>query len=369
MNNYEINKQLGINKPIKHDLKSCLNDLTKDKIMGYMQSYGVKGVSKLKKAEIIDKFYDEFITNKKIEVAMKALGTKELELIDRLVVEKEVDITNADVNDFITLNIAGFAFIYAEKESLKLVMPDENIKIVKMLNNKEIHKEAKEADTLQSYLNSFVELYGAFKVDFFVKAFYEYTGEKFSEKDLVDLFKENDNEIGLAYFRDGYIMNQVVAAYENELENLIASRIDKEFKMLDKELLLKYGTQDFIEMTLAHENLLALILKVNKDEEIALDILFELQVRFITQEYDMYAALGIIDKVINLNKVKKNVINDMVKKTLAMYDNTRRWSNKGFTNVELKEMNIASVEAPKVGRNEPCPCGSGKKYKKCCISA
>ncbi len=23
-------------------------------------------------------------------------------------------------------------------------------------------------------------------------------------------------------------------------------------------------------------------------------------------------------------------------------------------------------EVPKVGRNEPCPCGSGKKYKKCC---
>jgi preprotein translocase subunit SecA len=23
-------------------------------------------------------------------------------------------------------------------------------------------------------------------------------------------------------------------------------------------------------------------------------------------------------------------------------------------------------EMPKVGRNDPCPCGSGKKYKKCC---
>jgi len=22
---------------------------------------------------------------------------------------------------------------------------------------------------------------------------------------------------------------------------------------------------------------------------------------------------------------------------------------------------------PKVGRNEPCPCGSGKKFKKCCL--
>jgi preprotein translocase subunit SecA len=23
-------------------------------------------------------------------------------------------------------------------------------------------------------------------------------------------------------------------------------------------------------------------------------------------------------------------------------------------------------KSDKVGRNEPCPCGSGKKYKKCC---
>ena len=24
--------------------------------------------------------------------------------------------------------------------------------------------------------------------------------------------------------------------------------------------------------------------------------------------------------------------------------------------------------APKIGRNDPCPCGSGKKFKKCCGS-
>jgi uncharacterized protein len=24
------------------------------------------------------------------------------------------------------------------------------------------------------------------------------------------------------------------------------------------------------------------------------------------------------------------------------------------------------VHAQQVGRNDPCPCGSGKKYKKCC---
>ena len=25
-------------------------------------------------------------------------------------------------------------------------------------------------------------------------------------------------------------------------------------------------------------------------------------------------------------------------------------------------------DEPKVGRNDPCPCGSGKKYKKCCLA-
>jgi len=24
-------------------------------------------------------------------------------------------------------------------------------------------------------------------------------------------------------------------------------------------------------------------------------------------------------------------------------------------------------EAPKIGRNDPCPCESGKKFKKCCL--
>ena len=27
---------------------------------------------------------------------------------------------------------------------------------------------------------------------------------------------------------------------------------------------------------------------------------------------------------------------------------------------------ITSKEIMHIGRNDPCPCGSGKKYKKCC---
>ncbi|HFD13245.1 MAG TPA: YecA family protein [Crenotrichaceae bacterium] len=33
----------------------------------------------------------------------------------------------------------------------------------------------------------------------------------------------------------------------------------------------------------------------------------------------------------------------------------------------LKKTETFKRNQPKVGRNEPCPCGSGKKYKKCCL--
>lgn len=46
--------------------------------------------------------------------------------------------------------------------------------------------------------------------------------------------------------------------------------------------------------------------------------------------------------------------------------------NEGFSNGEKKTV-VKKVNTPKtstkVGRNEPCPCGSGKKYKNCCGSA
>lgn len=34
--------------------------------------------------------------------------------------------------------------------------------------------------------------------------------------------------------------------------------------------------------------------------------------------------------------------------------------------VDFSEYELVSERESKIGRNEPCPCGSGKKYKKCC---
>lgn len=55
--------------------------------------------------------------------------------------------------------------------------------------------------------------------------------------------------------------------------------------------------------------------------------------------------------------------------TLAHHEIGRFNRIKGvwyYTDGKIVTPGTVRHEAPKVGRNDPCPCGSGKKYKKCC---
>ncbi len=51
----------------------------------------------------------------------------------------------------------------------------------------------------------------------------------------------------------------------------------------------------------------------------------------------------------------------------------RRFNKKGKNKdmsspfEQIADSEAPFVATPKTGRNEPCPCGSGKKYKKCCL--
>jgi len=65
--------------------------------------------------------------------------------------------------------------------------------------------------------------------------------------------------------------------------------------------------------------------------------------------------------------------NDFLQKIMTVYNNTRLPQNNGHTPEELRKIidanrpkEMAIHHPQKVGRNDPCPCGSGKKYKKCC---
>ena len=85
-------------------------------------------------------------------------------------------------------------------------------------------------------------------------------------------------------------------------------------------------------------------------------------------------------------------VNELLDLVIELANNTRIWENNGHTAEEvllkyekpqLKPLpagvspdamgnmphltGVPGGKSRKPGRNDPCPCGSGKKYKKCCL--
>jgi len=49
-------------------------------------------------------------------------------------------------------------------------------------------------------------------------------------------------------------------------------------------------------------------------------------------------------------------------------DSCHEWEYRQLTK-KHREANVQPIRTtPKIGRNEICPCGSGKKYKNCCLN-
>ena len=66
-----------------------------------------------------------------------------------------------------------------------------------------------------------------------------------------------------------------------------------------------------------------------------------------------------------LNKYKRRyVANKIISSTTVLYRSSAFSSTLGI--IEDNENKPEIDTSKKIGRNDPCPCGSGKKYKKCC---
>lgn len=88
---------------------------------------------------------------------------------------------------------------------------------------------------------------------------------------------------------------------------------------------------------------------------------------------DYAKAEEIISKALGVKKVSDRA--DVLDRAIEIYSALGNHQKVGELQKELQDLagarkSIAKVSTPvtviKTGRNDPCPCGSGKKYKKCC---
>ena len=143
-------------------------------------------------------------------------------------------------------------------------------------------------------------------------------------------------------------------------------------KEMDRAALQKFwGTYFQIEKNI-YEKLLT-----NPDEEVK-GTVKELAEKY---EIDVFTMTGFLDgineslkeenPIVNLIFDKEKLYKNMVDAKADWLYELPQWNNI-FTPERKRELykeqkNSGTVrKEKKVGRNDPCPCGSGKKYKKCC---
>ena len=201
-----------------------------------------------------------------------------------------------------------------------------------------------------------------------------------------------ENHVNLA-FGEQSALN--IAGYREMLRGLEGTYFPKNAINLDEEDIAEKSAQDFIQLFEAE----ATKYYEQKEKEITSPIMRELERVVMLRVVDEYwmdhidamddlkqgirlRAYGNVDPVIAYKQESLNMFEEMIS---AIQEETvrRLYSVRLKTNEEVKRERVAKgmVEnvggdgtAPKkqprkvqkIGRNDPCPCGSGKKYKNCC---
>ena len=79
---------------------------------------------------------------------------------------------------------------------------------------------------------------------------------------------------------------------------------------------------------------------------------------YTMEGYDLFDAM--------MRQINKEVAIYLLKAEIRQNIERKEVVKKTITNDGKETKKIQAKSKKKVGRNDPCPCGSGKKYKQCC---
>ncbi|MCR2823799.1 YecA family protein [Lederbergia panacisoli] len=234
-------------------------------------------------------------------------------------------------------------------------------------------------DYVIDYIISLTHLYGLVHKEKVVEIYNMQNVEKIDEK-VIDAIENSSPDIlrkNFVMIQNDYFVAESIIQF-SDMDDELQKRAGKPFYVPNQEELFNYKSDTYFEMTKEYKALNNYV-KRNffhgdpfKAEMFCEDIQGICQYAFSLQR---------ISNEINQRGIvfeSERQFNELMKLIMNLSNHTRLWENNGYTPQELFELtdkpNMRSLPAnndnhsnQKVGRNAPCPCGSGKKYKKCCM--
>nr|WP_240628611.1 SEC-C metal-binding domain-containing protein [Bacillus salacetis] len=363
-----------INLPLT--LKEGLSTYTKAELDAIRRNMEIANASSLKKADL----------QKVLEERIPDLGSQYLLWDDERfgllakIAEKGGYLSPADLeaDQVAYIRCTGLIFSGSRKGKPVLAVPAKLIEPVrKLAGNDEVKAVISRNTEWINLTKGLLYYYGTLSIDSLMDLMEKYTGKTLELKSYLQVIHEaiyfrSDIHIDEAGFSNRRVFDPKKVLQEQQ------SRSGLSYYPFTKQQLMAAGEPDFVDRSKAYMELVRYLIKnysIDKEgaDEIAEECLYAANIGHGPNDVMEYLSYTIeFDNLETVQEVMGRVVNVM--------NHTRQWNLKGHTPGELFQEEKDHLrplpsggpiltkrrEVAKVGRNEPCPCGSGKKYKKCC---
>lgn len=362
-------------------IQTDLATRTKEDLKQLAKFYDLKGAYKLRKLELCEVLSEQI--QEKFMYAFEMIDPETMKTFEQVIKKKNIEfgeINPAHVIDCMILNSLGIIAADMEKEYF-FVYPEiverYKEKRLDLKVQREMQEKQRYYSKLRKYKDACINLYGAIRLTDFI-ALYEAYEEALDMKLFFQWLEKDSTFYGGYYYENGYLMSESFGMVsEEELAYFFHEIEDKDYYRPSKEEFLRYADEYYYEET---TEVKALKTYLNKRyphyKEVIDDIILEL---ILARRYEIQVNSNFLQDIMmhfemvgisfdGLEDVKR-----LADKVVPALNHTRIWINKGNLANDLRREHLAPefkdariVGREKLGRNEPCPCGSGLKYKKCC---
>lgn len=344
-----------------NSLDALLEKMTKEELVKVAKRYSVKGLTSLKKADVVERLKKVIL--EKYEQALAIITDDTLRFIEELI--KNNGQKSYSCNDIIHSNYLrnrGLVFTGTVNDELFVMLPKELMEKFEENINKELYQKARLNTEIIRSIAGMIYYYGVMSINS-IKELLERLFLCDFDLEFINTIVLSGEELGYDYVIDGEILYHIDV---EDVDKLIEAQklCSNDYYKFDKKSLIKAGEPDFIE-----ENKQAEKLKKVFRELFVIDnnILREEMDSFIIAIKNEMSREEAIEAFLDAYEIESEEEKDIFKYELDIFAKSiRRWTLKGNNENEVKKNEERVINEIKIGRNDPCICGSGKKYKKCC---
>lgn len=371
----EFHEKNVIKGHISTRLTDILPRLTKNKLYYIARNYDIPRRSLMNKDELVRVIIDYIAYVGHLEDFLLIVRREELELFNRLSETDSMKINLLEPWGHEYLIEMGLIFLFDTGGSLYLSMPDEVKNLYRKLDKGEFMKRYNRYSHIADYMVATSNLYGTLPIDEFIKIFNGQNGAKLDVDELSIVYSALNSRQQPFGIVEGHIVSEYFIyddVYE-EFQAHLEGKAGKHYYVPQREELLRYADLGYLEWTPQLRALQDFILKeMCSDSELVEGLVEDIQL-----SCSMDASLQDLFNQFERRKIyiqDDRQLNVLVQHLVETKNNTRLWVNCGHTPSELAQINdeLSNTQqsqqrrVERIGRNAPCPCGSGKKYKRCC---